>query len=405
MTSEEIRASTAQHVMHTYNRLPMVFVRGEGVRVWDAEGKEYLDFLAGLGVNNLGHCHPRVVAAIRQQAGELLHVSNLYHIAPQARLAEMLAKRSGFERVFFCNSGAEANEAAIKLARRYAKKRGHPERYEVITALRSFHGRTLATVAATGQPKYHQGFEPLPAGFRHVPLNDVDALDRAITEATCAVMLEPIQGEGGIYPCTREYLEAVRERTAQRDLVLIFDEVQCGMGRTGRFFAFEHAGVRPDVVTMAKALAGGVPIGAVLATGEAATGFDPGSHASTFGGNPLACAAGVATLEAMDAEGVIEHAAEMGEYFMAGLHQLGERMALRRGAPVFKEIRGRGLMIGCELTIPATPVFQRCLREGLLLNVIDDRILRFLPPLIVQRPEIDQALRILEGAVLDAVAA
>ncbi|MGB9858965.1 MAG: aspartate aminotransferase family protein, partial [Moorellaceae bacterium] len=278
MTNAEIIALGEQYVMRTYGRYPIALVRGAGARVWDADGREYLDFVEGLAVNSLGHCHPRVVEAIREQAGKLLHVSNLYWIEPQVELAQMLVENSDLDKVFFCNSGAEANEAAIKLARKYAKLHKGEECYEIISMRRSFHGRTLAALAATGQEKFHRGFEPLPVGFRYVPFNDLEALREAINSRTCAVMLEPVQGEGGVYPADPDYLKAVRELCDKEGILLIFDEVQCGLGRTGYLFAYQYYGVEPDLMTLAKALAGGVPIGAMLAKEEVAAAFAPGDH-------------------------------------------------------------------------------------------------------------------------------
>lgn len=380
-------------LMRTYARLPIAFVRGEGTRLWDAEGRSYLDFVSGLAVNSLGHAHPRLAEAIAEAARTLVHTSNLYHIPWQVELAEELARRTGLDRAFFCNSGAEANEAAIKLARRYQKKAGRPERFEIVTAVNSFHGRTLATVTATGQPKYHAGFEPLPEGFRYVPLNDVAALERAVGPQTAAVMLEPVQGEGGIHPCTREYMEAARRLTREAGALLIFDEVQTGVGRTGRFLAAEHFGVKPDICTLAKGLGGGVPIGVALATEEAAQGFDPGSHASTFGGNPLACRAALAVLRAIDEEGLLERAKAAGERLAKGLDELARR---RPGAVI--ERRGIGLMVGVELGLPGERVRELALAKGLLVNVIGGRVLRLLPPLTVADDEIDAALSILDRA-------
>ncbi len=393
MTQAEIMGLTERYVMKTYSRLPLAIVRGQGTKVWDADGREYLDFVTGLAVNGLGHCHPRVVKAIEQAAHTLLHCSNLYHIEPQAQLARLLVEKSGLGKAFFCNSGAEANEAAIKLARRYAKVTGRGERYEIVTAERSFHGRTLATVTATGQEKYHKGFEPLPAGFRYVPFGDLAALEEAITPTTCAVMLEPVQGEGGVYPSPPGYLEGVRRLCDQHGLLLILDEVQTGMGRTGRLFAFQHFGIRPDILTLAKSLAGGVPIGAMLATDEAARGFEPGSHASTFGGNPLATSAALATLAAMEEEGLVERAAAMGTVLKEAL------ASLRTRHPYIGEIRGLGLMVGMDLTIPAGRLVAACMERGLLVNVIADRTVRLLPPLTVSEGEIRQAVSILDEAL------
>ncbi|GAB6273171.1 MAG: acetylornithine transaminase [Peptococcaceae bacterium] len=397
MTNQDIIRLSRDYLMHTYNRFPIALVKGKGTKVWDANGKEYLDFTAGLAVCSLGHCHSVVVDAICRQAKELIHVSNLYYIQPQAKLAALIVQNFKGARVFFCNSGAEANEAALKLARKYAKVNGQPERYEVITTLRSFHGRTLATLAATGQPKHRQGFEPLPAGFTHVPFNDLKALKEAINEQTCAIMLEPVQGEGGVYPAAKDYLGGVRELCHRHKLALIFDEVQCGLGRTGKFLAFQHYGVTPDIFTLAKGLGSGFPIGAMVAKEEFALAFQPGNHASTFGGNPLACAVGLAVLEYMLNHGLMEHVALTGEYFK-------EQLALlARHFPFIREVRGMGLMLALELNQDQNgpEIVRRCMEKGLLINSIEQHILRFLPPLIITRQEIDWAVNILDQVFLE----
>lgn len=388
-SSAEIRALLDRCGMHTYRRAPLVLVRGEGCLVWDAEGRRYLDFVAGIAVNALGHAHPRLVEAICAQAARLMHCSNLYYNEPQARLAEELTRRSGLERAFFCNSGAEANEAALKLARRYAAQRWGPHRYQVVTALSSFHGRTYGALTATGQEKYHHGFEPLVPGFRYVPLNDLEALAAAVDERTCAVLLEPVQGEGGVRPCTVEYLQGAQELCRQRGALLILDEVQTGLGRTGRFWAYEHFGVRPDILTLAKALGGGFPIGAMLAREEVAAAFTPGSHASTFGGNPLACAAALAVLQVMDEEGLPSRAERLGRYLKEKLVELATRL------PAVREVRGLGLLVGVELSVPAAPVVETCRERGLLINAIGERVLRLAPPLVVSEAEVDQAVEII----------
>ena len=310
---EEVISLARQYLISSYNRLAVVFEKGQGCRLWDTEGKEYLDFLSGLGVNSLGYSYPSVVKAIKEQAEKLLHVSNLFYIAQQARLAELIVRQTFSGKMFFCNSGAEANEAAIKLARLYAKKKRNIQQGEIITAYRSFHGRTMATLTATGQEKIQKGFEPLLSGFTYVPFNDLQAVMDAATDATIAVMVEPIQGEGGVQVGTLEYLSGLREFCTQRGILLIMDEVQTGIGRTGRFFCHQYAGIKPDIVSMAKALGGGVPIGAILAIDEVAEAFVPGSHATTFGGNPLSCAAGIATVEAMIQDGVLENCRKMGD--------------------------------------------------------------------------------------------
>lgn len=384
--------------MHTYGRLPISFVRGEGSWLWDTEGRRYLDFLSGLAVTGLGHGHPRLQEAARKAFSSVIHTSNLVYIGPQAELAEALTGLTGYDRVFFCNSGAEANEAAIKLARRYHRKVLGNARYEVITALNSFHGRTLATVTATGQPKYHEGFDPMPPGFRYVPLNDLEALEAAVTDRTAAILLEPIQGEAGIYPCTPEYLRGVRALCDREGILLIADEVQTGVGRTGRFLALEHYGVRADICTLAKGLAGGVPIGCMLATERVAQGFEPGSHASTFGGNHLSCHAGLAVMAALTEDGLLERAAQAGERLHRGLHALAEKHG-----DAIAEVRGKGLMVGVELNVPGKPVFSGCLDRGLLLNLIGERILRLLPPLVVTDEEIDHGLQVLDEVLTAAI--
>jgi acetylornithine/N-succinyldiaminopimelate aminotransferase len=392
MTSEQWIEKADRYIMKTYGRYPLVPVRGEGCRVWDADGKEYLDFLAGVAVNNLGHCHPKVVEALRRQAGELIHCSNYYHIPSQIELAELLCTHSFADRAFFCNSGAEANEAAIKLARKYSRDTfGNPERYGIITAAESFHGRTMATVSATGQEKVQKFFDPLLHGFRHVPFDDAAALEAAVTPQTCAVMLEPIQGEGGVNIPSVEYLRKVREICDRNRLLLIFDEVQVGMGRTGKLFAYEHFGVVPDIMTLAKALAGGAPIGTMLAKEEYAAAFVPGTHGSTFGGNPLVTAAGVATVRTILEDGILNRTEEIGEYLVGELERLGTNY------PFVKEVRGIGLMIGMALDIPGGEIVKEGLKRGLLLNVTHDTVLRFVPPLVVTKQEIDTMIGILDG--------
>lgn len=393
MTSEEIMELSSKYIMNTYGRLPLTPVRGEGVRLWDAEGREYLDFLAGLAVCSLGHCHPAVVEAVAAQARKLMHVSNLYYIEPQARLAQLLVENSCAERVFFCNSGAEANEAAIKLARKFGKLRHGSEKFEIITALKSFHGRTLAALTATGQPKYQQGFEPLPAGFKYVPFNDLEALKEAVGPQTCAVMLEPVQGEGGVHVAKNEYLAGVREICNTCGLLLIFDEVQCGLGRTGAFLAHQRYKVNPDIFTLAKALGGGFPIGAMLATEEVASAFGPGDHASTFGGNPLACAAALAALEFMLNNDVIGNAERVGSYFKASLQTLAVRFSFIR------EVRGLGLMLAADLSAEGKDIVIKCQEQGLIINCVDGHILRFLPPLIITAGDVDKAVDILKNVL------
>ncbi len=390
MDSQSLMALSEQYIVRTYARFPIIPVRGKGTRLWDIEGKEYLDFVAGLAVCNLGHCHPKVVKTLQDQAQKLIHVSNFYYIEPQIQLAALLCKHSFADKVFFCNSGAEANEGALKLARKYAKENLGPNRYEVITMERSFHGRTLATLTATAQKKYHKGYDPLMPGFKYIPFDDIEALKEAIDEKTCAVLLEPIQGEGGVNIPSEGYLKAVREICDEKGLLLIFDEVQVGMGRTGKLFAYEHEGIEPDMLTLAKALAGGVPIGALLVKEKVAKSFEPGDHASTFGGNPLATAAGVAALTALLEEGMLDNCRKVGEYFLSQL------MALKGEFPFIKEVRGRGLILGMELEIDGTPVVKEMMKRGFLINCTMDRVLRFLPPLIVTEEEVDRMIEALE---------
>ena len=389
MNNLEIAALTDKYVARTYARIPIALVRGRGTKVWDAEGKEYLDFLAGIAVNSLGHCHPAIVRAIREQSKKLLHVSNLYHVLPQSELARELCNHSFAERVFFCNSGAEANEAAIKLVRRYGlEKLGG--KYEILSTHNSFHGRTLATLTATGQEKIRAGYDPLPTGFRQVPYNDLAAIEEAIDEKkTAAILVEPIQAEGGVNVPDEAYMRGLRELCDQRGILLIFDEVQTGMGRTGTLFGYEHFAIKPDIMTLAKALGGGLPLGAMLAREEIATSFGPGSHASTFGGNPVACSAGLVVMQTL-LGGALKNCLQMGQYFVKGLEALQKRFSFIR------EVRGKGLMIGMELEIEGSKVADSCIREGLLLNCTAYKVLRFVPPLTIKRNEIDRGLDILE---------
>ena len=384
-TLSELQDLDAANVMQTYGRLPVAFVRGAGTSLWDSDGKEYLDFLTGLAVTSLGHAHPEVADAIAEQAHTLLHVSNLYYNDVQPKVAARLnALLGGDGRVFFCNSGAEANECAIKLARRHGQRNGGPERFHVISAYGSFHGRTLTTLAATGQPQKQETFQPLPEGFRQVAFDDLDALAAVLDDRVAAVLLEPVQGEGGVNPASTEYLHGVRELCDEREALLIMDEVQTGLGRTGRWFGFEHSGVRPDVVTMAKALGNGVPIGACWAQAGVAAAFAPGDHATTFGGQPLAARAALAVLEVMERERVPERAARAGA-------RLVEALAKLDGVA---EVRGAGLLIAAELAPPADAkaVAQRCLELGLVVNAVTPTALRLAPPLLVSDAEIDLAV-------------
>ncbi len=392
MPTEELQREGDRYLMNTYTRFPVSVARGRGCLVYDLEGREYIDFVAGIAVNVLGHAHPDVVRAIQKQAQQLLHASNLYLTEPQVRLAKVLVNRSFADKVFFCNSGAEANEAAIKLARRYAREKSGPDRFEIITMVNSFHGRTMGALSATGQSKVQTGFEPLLPGFRHVPFNDLAEVDKAMSRNTAAVLLEPVQGEGGVHVAERSYLAGLRELCRQRDVLLIFDEIQSGMGRTGTLFAYEQLGVLPDIMTLAKGLGGGVPIGACLATNEVAAAFGPGSHASTFGGNPLACAASLAVCRVLVEGGLLERSRSMGAYLAKGL------LDCKLGHPrVVKEVRGLGLLQGMELAIDGTPVVHECLRRGLLINCTMGNVLRFVPPLVVTEAQIDRLVEVLPG--------
>jgi len=390
MDSQQWMALSEKHVAHTYNRYPVVLVRGKGTRVWDVEGKEYLDFMAGLAVCNLGHCHPKVVRAIQEQAERLIHVSNFYYIEPQIRLASLLCEHSFADKVFFCNSGAEANEGAMKLARKYTKEKMGEDRYEIITMDRSFHGRTFATLTATAQEKFHKGFSPLMPGFKYVPFNDLGAVRSAVDSKTCAILLEPIQGEGGVNCPSEDYLKGLRQICDEKGILLIFDEVQVGMGRTGRLFAYEHYGIKPDLMTLAKSLAGGVPIGALLIKDRVAEGFKPGDHASTFGGNPLATAAGVAAVTAILEEGMLENCRSVGDYFLSRLKELGGKFSF------VQEVRGKGLILGMELEMDGGSIVKEMMNRGILINCTMGNILRFLPPLIVTKGEVDQLIGALE---------
>ena len=390
MDSQTLMMLSEKYVANTYARYPVLLVRGKGTRVWDLEGEEYLDFVSGLAVCNLGHCHPKVVKAVQDQAEKLIHVSNFYYIEPQIQLASLLCKHSFADKVFFCNSGAEANEGAMKLARKYAKEKMGKDRHEIITMERSFHGRTLATLTATGQEKFHKGYEPLMPGFKYVPFNDIGAVRNAIDSKTCAVMLEPIQGEGGVNCPSEGYLKALREICDKKGLLLIFDEVQVGMGRTGKLFAYEHDEVEPDMLTLAKSLAGGVPIGALLIKRGIADSFKPGDHASTFGGNPLATAAGVAALTTILEEGMLENCQKMGDYFISQLEEIKKKF------PFVKEVRGKGLILGMELKIDGGSIVKEMLKKKILINCTMGNVLRFLPPLIVTKEEIDRVIKTLE---------
>jgi acetylornithine aminotransferase/acetylornithine/N-succinyldiaminopimelate aminotransferase len=388
-SNQEIVKLTNQHVAQTYGRYPIALVRGKGTKVWDASGKKYIDFVTGLAVDNLGHCPPAVVSAIRKQAGKLLHVSNLYHIEPQSQLAADLTRLSFADKFFFCNSGTEANEAAIKLARRWFDDNGQPERHEIITMNNSFHGRTMASLSATAQKKFHVGFSPLLPGFKYVPFNNIAAVKKAIIRKTCAVLVEPIQGEGGVNLADKAYFKALRRLCDEKKILLIFDEVQTGFGRTGPLFAYESYGMKPDMITLAKALGGGMAIGAMGGTNRVMKSLVPGTHAATFGGNPLACAASFASLKAITKNGFLQKASSTGDYFLEQLHKL------KKNFPIVRDARGAGLMLALELDRPGAEVVTKCMKEGFLINCIQPNTLRFLPPLIITRKEIDLLIKTL----------
>jgi predicted acetylornithine/succinylornithine family transaminase len=397
MDTKTLMEWSAKYHTPNYGRTPICLVRGEGLRVWDTDGREYLDFTSGLAVTALGHCHPRVTGAIQEAAATLLHVSNIFHTAPQIHLAKLLCEHSFADRVFFGNSGAEANEAAIKLARKYAKERFASDRFEIIATRNSFHGRTLATVTATGQEKYQHGFEPLVPGFKHVPYDDLRAMERAMDSRTAAILVEPLQGEGGVNVPDDGYLPGLRKLCDESGALLILDEIQTGIGRTGRLWAYEHSGVEPDIMTVAKALANGVPIGAMLAREAVASALTPGTHGSTFGGTPFVTSVALATLTTVIDEKLPERAARMGRYLTQGLERLRGRV------PAMREVRGRGLLIGAELDRPAGPIVDRCREAGLLVLTAGERVLRLAPPLIVTEAECDRALETLAKAMDAAV--
>jgi len=387
-TSEEIISLHKQYVMSTYAP-GLVLLKGKGAKVWDADGKEYLDFLAGIAVLSVGHCHPRVVKAIKTQAAKLMHVSNLYYNENQPRLAQALATRSLNGKCFFCNSGAEANEGMIKLARLWGNPQG---KFEVVTMTNSFHGRTLATITATGQTKYQKGFEPLPAGFVYAEFNNLDSVRAAVNEKTAAILIEAVQGEGGIIPASPEFIRGVRALCDEKNLLMLCDEVQCGFGRTGRWFGFQAYDVQPDAFSLAKGLANGFPIGALVAGPKLADLFQPGHHASTFGGNPLACAAALATIETIEAEGLLDNATNMGELFMSKLRKIAKKYSF------IKDVRGLGLMIGVVCDRPSKPLEVILREKGLISIATHDVVIRFLPPLNVKASQIRAAVRIFADA-------
>lgn len=389
MTTQETIALFDKYVIANYGRLPRVMVKGEGSYLYDADGHKILDMFPGWAVSGIGHCHPKVVEAVRRQVGELIHIDNTFYSEPQGRLAQLLSERAFGGKCFFCNSGAEANEAALKLSRLHTAK----GKYKFITAEGSFHGRTFATVTATAQPKYHDGFLPLLPGFAYIPFNDVAALEAAFTDEVAAVMVEPIQGEGGINVATAEFLGAIRELCDAKGAIMILDEVQTGIGRTGKWFAYQHYDVEPDIITMAKALGGGVAIGAMMARPEIAASLVPGKHASTFGGNCLACAAGVATIEAIEEDGLLQQAAEIGQYAQDKLRSLKDKHA------IIDHVRGIGLMIGIQLMRPGAAIVAACLEKGLRINCTHDTVIRFMPPMTVTREQIDEAIGIFDNVL------
>lgn len=395
LSAQEVIDAYGRYVIHTYGRVPLVFARGEGAYLWDVEGKRYLDFVSGgRAGTGLGHCHPSVVAALREQLDRVMFVSNDFYHPWGAELARMLSERTAGCKAFFCNSGAEASETAIKLARKWGTLHDKGHSPAIITCDRGFHGRTMGALSATAQTKFHKGFEPMLPGFRYVAFNDIEALHAALEPATCAVFLEPVQGESGIYPAAPEYLRQVAEVCQKQQILLMVDEVQSGFGRTGKYWAYEHYGVQPDVITTAKALAGGLPIGVCLAKPEVAEAMQPGDHGCTFGGNPFSCAGGIAALKALDEHGYVENAARMGERLLSALrkHQQSSRTVA--------DVRGLGLMIAVELGVPqAKAVFDRCVEAGLIVNPVGETILRLLPPVIVTQAQVDEALAILTKAL------
>ncbi len=391
MITNDILSDSHHYLMNTYSRQPLVLVKGRGTKVYDSDGREYLDFVTGVAVCNLGHCHPRVVVALQKQAQRLMHVSNHFHNEPQINLAKLLVSNSFADKAFFCNSGTEAVEAAIKLARRYAREVLKQDRFEIITMRGSFHGRTYGSLSATAQEKFHKGFEPIVPGFRYVPFNDIVAVEAVVNGHTCAVLVEPLQGEGGVIVPAPAYLKELRDLCDRNNMLLMLDEIQTGMGRTGKFCAYEHAGITPDVIMLAKGLGGGMPIGALLATDKVSQAFTPGTHGSTFGGNPLACAAAIASIEALIEDNIIiPNVSRLGAYFRQGLEKLKQKYSFVR------DVRGQGLLIGMELDVHGKEIVSACIREGMLINCTMDTVLRFMPPLIVTEEEIDLLIEALD---------
>ena len=392
--NQKIAHLTKKYIAQTYGRYPIALVRGKGTKVWDKNNKQYLDFVSGLAVNNLGHCHPTVVSAIKKQAETLLHVSNLYHIEPQSQLAEQLTSLCFADKFFFCNSGAEAIESAIKLARKFSFDQGHPERTEIITMHNSFHGRTLGALSATAQKKFHAGFQPILQGFKYVPFNNIQAVKKLVSKKTCAILVEPIQGEGGVNVPDSSYLKDLKSLCKNSGILLIFDEVQTGFGRTGSLFAHELFKIKPDILTLAKALGGGVAIGAMGSTNRVMKSFVPGSHAATFGGNPLACAAALASLKVITSKGFLKKTSETGDYFFECLQNLARQHS------IIKDIRGKGMMLAIELSKPGNEVVLDCMKNGFLINCIQQNILRFLPPLNISRKDINTLMPVLSKSLI-----
>jgi acetylornithine/N-succinyldiaminopimelate aminotransferase len=391
MTKEEIFQNYSDYIMPTYTKMPYIFVKGKGMRLYDIDGKEYLDFFPGWGVGNVGHCHPAVMCAVRDQVSKLIHLPNNYFHPAQAKLASELIRLTFPGKVFFSNSGAEANEGAIKLARAYGSKTPGKARYEILTFDNAFHGRTLATITATGQKKYSRGFEPLVEGFvTNLALNDFSGLQKSVSDKTIAILLEVVQGEGGINVASVDFVKQVRKLCDERDILLIIDEVQTGMGRTGKMFGYEHYGVTPDIITLAKSLGGGLPIGCMVAKKAIADTLQPGMHASTFGGSPVVCKAALGVVKAIQKDKMLANVAKMAPYIFAKLE------GLKNKYKVIKEVRGLGLMIGIELTIKGKEVVAECLKQGLLINCTHDSVLRLMPALNVTKRQADSALRILE---------
>ncbi|MCI1958484.1 MAG: aspartate aminotransferase family protein [Clostridia bacterium] len=390
--TEELAARGSKVIMNTYSRFPIAFDHGKGMYVWDMDGKKYLDFVAGIAVNSLGHANEKLCEKISEQCCKLMHVSNLYYTEPQIELAEELCAHSCFDKVFYCNSGAETIETALKICRKYATMKNKPGR-DIICMEKSFHGRTYGAVTATGQDKYHKGLDPMIPGIKHVPFNNFEALKNAVDENTCGILLEPIQGEGGIIPAKKEYLEKVRALCDEKDIVLIFDEVQCGVGRTGELFAYQVYGVEPDGACFAKGLAGGIPIGAFMAKDKLAEAFKPGDHASTFGGNPFVTSAGTVVMDMLFNGGLLENVKKQGKLLSEKLNALKDKY------DIVKDARGIGLMQGIELTIPSGPVVADCIKNGLLLVGAGTNVIRFVPALIVTSAEIEEAMDKLDKAL------